>query len=327
MDNVMTDQLMLAGDSKKKVSKLFLLFIFVTSFLFFLYLTFPYNVVKEYLASEVSKQAGINLVIGELRPSFPIGLSVRNVEVSTSTGGGMFRLSDVNISLSILSLFTGKVGANISLGASQGGSMDIFANLGLGQIFSGDIVPSSVELEAQKFPIDGLANFGIAMAARNAGQSGQTGGILGEFIKKLRLGGELNGNIDMDLEPSDLAQSSGSLKIGLEKGFFWLDDAALNIAKQNFNKANIAANFENSKLNIDKSSGFVSQELELLFSGFIQLKQSLATSLIEVKVDLTLKDSLQRAIGFLLDRLTGGQEGRSKFILRGPLLNPQRVQG
>ena len=187
----MTDKLLIAGKSKQKTSKLFLMFIFVTSFLFFLYLTFPYNVVKEYLAGEVSKQVGINLVIGELEPNFPIGLSVRNVEIATSTGGGNFRLSEVDVSLSILSLFTGKVGASISLGASQGGIMEIFANLGLAQIFRGEVVPSSVELEAEKFPIDGLANFGIAMAARNAVQSGQTGGILGDFIKKLRIGGEL----------------------------------------------------------------------------------------------------------------------------------------
>ena len=80
-------------------------------------------------------------------------------------------------------------------------------------------------------------------------------------------------------------------------------------------------------MNISKNSGFVSQELKLLFSGFVQFKQSLNASLIEVPIELELKDGLQKAIGGIVDMVTGGNEGKSKFILRGPLLSPKQVRG
>ena len=216
-----------AAEPKKKISKLLLIVTFVFSFLFFLYLTFPYNVVKELIASEVSKQAGMNLVVGKLEPNLPIGLSVTDVEVSTKNGSGAFSLKEVDVSLNILSLFLGKVGATVSVLAKQEGTLDVLVSLGLGQVFNQDFTPSIVELDAQNFPIDGLADFGVATAAKNSAQNP----LVGDFIKMLRLGGELNGVVDLDIEPTDLSQSSGKLNLDLKKGFFFLDDKNLNIAK------------------------------------------------------------------------------------------------
>ena len=83
----------------------------------------------------------------------------------------------------------------------------------------------------------------------------------------------------------------------------------------------IKAKVENGTIVLDKSSGFVSEELELLPDGKVTLKQAPQVSQLDLKVVFRLNKGLKDKFGFLIDAMTGSatSEGQLTMQVRGAM--------
>ena len=81
--------------------------LFVVCFLFFVYLTFPFNILKESLVMKLNKATGLNIAVFDMSPSLLLGVEAQGVSLKTATGQEV-KFSAIEASLSTWHLFIGR---------------------------------------------------------------------------------------------------------------------------------------------------------------------------------------------------------------------------
>jgi type II secretion system protein N len=281
--------------------------LFCVTFVFFLYLTFPYEVLKETLAGEISQSSGYTVHIGELTPSFPLGLTAKRVRVE-APGGAQLNLSSVDASVSVLSLFLAKVAAEAEIHAGKG---KLVANVGFGvfDLISGVALPRRLEVVATAFPVEEAARFGLASAAGSDP-------MVGPILTKIGIVGNLNAKIDLKLDPRVPTQSSGTADLVLSNAVLKLSDPTLGLPDQTFKHAQAKARIEDGSLVIDKQTGLVSDELELTAEGKIGLKPQMPASTLDLRIGVKLDKGLKDMFGSIVDAWVGSGTGEGRFTLQ-----------
>ena len=297
----------------KKSGKLVYVLLFVFGFVFFLYLTFPYGILKEAVIAEVSKNTGFNIRIKQFGPDLPLGFEAEDIVVSKGNHEMSFKSAEVSIS--ILSLFVANATADIELTSRNNGTLEASASWGILQLFDQNFLPSSVSVEADRFDIGPMANFGLKTYAKTAND------LIKGTLSKMLIAGNLGGTIDADLDVGDPLQSEGVVDLKLSKASLDMNDPNLNLSKQIFKKAAIQADLKGGKLNVSKASGFHSQELVVDVNGSAQLKNPMKNSLLNIGMDIKLTGSLQENFDFVLGMM-GGSNGVAKYRLSGTFGKP-----
>src|SRR5690606_32154325 len=105
---------------KKYLETIVLSGLFLVCFVFFLFLTFPYEVLKETIAAEISSASGYNIQIGELGPRLPLGVEVGKVSVDLPDGSRGLHFNRITADLSILSLLIGSIAPELRVTIGQG---------------------------------------------------------------------------------------------------------------------------------------------------------------------------------------------------------------
>ena len=292
--------------------------LFVFSFLFFLLVSFPYEVVKENIASELSKALDIEVTIGKMSPSFPIGVSFEDVKVSRP-GGKSASLKLVKAKVSILKMLIGRIGATLFIEAGKAGEVEAGIIFGMSDLFGGQFIPNRVNFEAASFPIGELTGFMFDHLAHKS----TTNPLLAPELKKLIMVGELNSNIKLSLNARDPIQSDGSLSLALNNSSFAMDDGY--ISEQKFKVAQVNATLNRGKLDFAKGSGFQAQDVGIGFSGDISLKNPMLRSLLNLSIPIRLEGGIKEKFGILLEmQFLGGERLSSEIQLQvtGPLDSP-----
>ncbi len=290
----------------KVVIKIFGFFLLgLISFVFFLYMTFPYEVLKEAIANEISQSSGLSVRFGDMGPKFPIGLTAEDIEVKSSTGP-QIKLDKASVSLSVLSLFMLKLNADVDL--HQGKSKELnfsikYALFDLIDTISGTFkLPSEIALRANGFPTGDFVNFALEFLADSPSVNPLFAPVLGQFAFE----GNLKADVYFDIDPADISQSTGRAIIDFKNAQLLVIDEALTIPSQKFAKALVKAQLANGRFTIDKASGFNSEGLQAALDGRITLKPRMNRSLLDLSISVKLFKALLEQFGFILDAMTGG---------------------
>jgi type II secretion system protein N len=292
--------------------------LFFFSFLFFLLVSFPYEVVKENIASEVSKALEVEVTIGKMSPSFPIGVSFEDVKLSRP-GGKSATLKLVRAKVSILKMLIGRLGATLLVEAGKSGEIEAGINFGMSDLIGGQFIPNRISFEAGSFPIGELTGFLFDHLAHKP----TTNPLIAPELKKLIMVGELNSRIKLSLNARDPIQSEGSLSLALTNSSFAMDDGY--IPEQKFKVAQVNATLNRGKLDFAKGSGFQAQDVGIGFSGDISLKNPMFRSLLNLSIPVRLEGGIKEKFGILLEmQFLGGERLLSEIQLQvsGPLDSP-----
>lgn len=298
------------------LTKIFYALVFLFSLLLFIFLSFPFAIVKENIVAEINARTPLQLGISALNPSLPVGLVAEDVSIQTIDGEGSFRLSSVGMKLQALRLFLAQAGISIHLESNPGESLDLDAHWSIFSILSGAILPSSVSVESSGFDLGPIADFGLKAASQ------QVNDLIKGVLQQMRVSGKLFGELDLDLSGSDLTSSNGRIELKVVDGILDLNDPNLAIEAQSFSKASVIATLKDGKLSFDPSGGFVTQDLTIDIGGDIQFAEPMTSSRLNLELSLELRGSLKTNFGFLLSMLGGGSEEKAEYKLTGSLAGP-----
>ena len=296
----------------------FVLF-FIVSFIFFLYFTFPYEVLKETIASEVSAASGFNVRIGKLDSKFPIGIEAKDVVIGAGSDKAV-QISKLKARVSVLWLLVGRISVSTEIQDKGGGvlSADVALNA-FKLIFSQNFIPSYVELECEQFSIGQWIDFTLTVLSKGSNMNP----LVGPLLTKLGFIGKLKADVEVDLDSSDPAQSSGKADIQLKDATLILSDPTFNLPDQKFSKASIQAKMSQGSLVVEKGSGFFANDFVLEMNGKMLLKALLSKSTLDFGVKISLKKALKEQFGSILDAIMGGsKEGEINIKISGNLSNP-----
>ncbi len=295
---------------------------FIVSLTIFLYSSFPYSVLKEWVAAEVNRATGLGLRIGRMSANFPLGIELERVEFGGQKGE-LVKLSSVSVNASLFLLLSGRIGINADvIGADATGRLSLSGRMPLTRLLSQQMIPSRLVLKSSNFPIGPIVNYLVQSEA----QSPATNPMLRDLLSKIRIQGNLDADVDVDVDASDPQQSKGHADLNLVSSNI-VFDPELSIAAQEFSKAKLKVGIDGGKLTIDKASGFSSQEFHFDIDGRVELKESFDRSLVNLRIAVKLEDSLKENFGLILTAVSQGRasDGAMALQISGPLSAPSVV--
>ncbi|MCB9228108.1 MAG: type II secretion system protein GspN [Deltaproteobacteria bacterium] len=290
----------------------------LSSFLFFFYLTFPYEILKETIVLNASEASGLNISIHKIRPGFLMGIKGSSVQIGTSSGNKI-RLRQADVNLSFLSFFVGEARFHIELEDEQQGTFDLNIGFSLTDLIKGQspLWPSSVVLDAREFLFGDIVDFLL----KQQSESPEANPLLQPLLESIDLDGRMNANINLSINSADLNNSSGSAEVRLTNLIIRSRNSNLPIPDQMFSKAIIMAKLNKGVLSVDQSSGFVSQDLSVGIGGKIIQKPQLAKSDLDFQVPVKLGPPLQEQFGIILDTMAQRQtKGAVEISISGALV-------
>lgn len=289
----------------------------LVSFTFFFYLTFPYEVLKETIVLNASEATGLNVHIGELGPSFPLGVKSESVRIGSSTGNKV-QLSKVNISISTFALLLGNLSLHVDLEDAKKGTFELNVGISIFDLLKGQypVWPKSIYLEARAFLFGEIVDFVL----KNQSESPDVNPLVKPLLESVDVDGQLNADVDLSIDSSDLTKSSGTAEIRLTKTVLKSLNDNLPLPDQIFSKALIKAKLDKGALFVDKSSGFVSQDLNIGIGGKIIQKPQLDKSDLDFNIPIKLGPPLQEQLGIILDAVAQRQtKGELEIKVTGAL--------
>jgi len=309
----------MAKQTRRALQITLMVMLFFVSFNFFMLVTFPYEVLKEAVAAQLTKATGYTVRIGGMGPALPVGFAAEDIHIETQNGTASLDLKGLKVSVELLRLFTGSLGVSGQALAGKG-SLNVAVSFGLIDMAKGAVAPKRLAVEAKNFPLDGIVGFALNIAA----SAPDANPMVAPLLAAVGVSGQLNGTADFKLDAKNPVQSTGQADLKLIGAVLKLSHPSLGLPDQAFSKALIKAKVENGSVVIDRSSGFVAEELELLTDGKILLKPDTGSSQLDMKIMFRLNSGLKEKFGFLIDAVTGSatSEGRLTMQVRGSLDEP-----
>jgi len=285
---------------------------FIFSFLFFIYLSFPYAILKEAVVSKLSQATGYSIRVKSLGPNLPLGFYAEGVQVGITDASDGLDLKSLEFDISLLSLLVGSISGNAELTSTNDGYFEVDVDFSIFDLFARSFIPSYISFEAEKFELNSVFRLIFAVIDQKFPGFG--------FVSSTK--GNLNGKMEVSLDTSDVTQSSGSMQISLKPASLALDES-FKLGIQNFEKAKIQADMKSGEVKIKKKSGFKSQLLQIALDGNVKLKKPLYSSSLNVKIGVELFKDLKDQIGPLLGSFSGSGDGKINVSIRGMLSNPK----
>ena len=289
------------------------------SFFLFLFLLFPFGLLNQTLSSTVSRQTGFLLDIDEINFSLPLGLKASKISLS-SKEGDQVNFSELSFGLKLLPLFLGDLKVFLELSDHGKGRLKSEVSFSVFTLLSGKaVLPQSLVLKTEKFSLDQALDFSLKTLAN----SKMMNVMVKPILKSILVQGNLNTDISLVLDSSDLNNSQGITQINLRDfKIKSLDDPPI-FPEQLFKKTNLSASLKDGVLVVDKSSEISSDDLSLKIRGKITQKTQIMKSIVDLSVNFELRSVLSEQYGFLIEAFTK-KEGSSQVDLKieGPL-SPQ----
>lgn len=305
----------------KKFPKLMTLIILgIGSFLFFFYFSFPFEVLKEAIAVRASQATGMSIEIGNMRPSFPIGLSIDKLSIANPSGNSI-KFAKVDAKVSLLRFFLGKLGVNLLLEDEKSGYLEVFTSFNLFSLIQGNVsAPSAFVMEAKKFKIDDIFNFVL----KDKAQSPDTSVLIKPLFEAFKVEGKLDANVDFSIDSIEPVNSEGEGQLAFSEMVLLITDSNMTIPNQAFDKALVKANLKDGQLRFDQSSGIVSKDIEITIGGQITQRPEVKLDLI---IGIQLRDALKNQFGWALDAAANKPtDGKLDIHIGGPLNQGPKIK-
>lgn len=297
--------------------------LFVVSFLFFIYLTFPFNILKESLVMKLNKTTGLNVSVYNLSPSLLLGVAAQGVSLKSSTGKEV-KFSEIDVSLSALRLFIGQLHCVLEVKDAQENPLEVSAGFGLMSLISNlrggkPPLPERITVSAKNYGLNDLTGYAISSYAANPA----TNPLIVPLLEQVEVRGSLNANVALHLDLEDPTASDGSLDVSIDKFVLAMNAPDFTIDDQKFEKAAVKADLSAGSLKIQEGSEFSSQDIAVKINGDLNLKTPLLNSAMNLAIPLQIKGALKQQFGFLIDAmLKGTSDGNIPLQVRGTLMRP-----
>lgn len=296
--------------------------IFAVSFVFFLVVTFPYEILKESISNGLSRVTGLSITMDDFGAKLPIGMRASGLSVSSQgQKAKTIKLNQLAARINPLYILAGKLAVKVYIENPDQSTMDVFIVIPLSAVLGrGDVIPSRIELDSQNFRVDDFAAFALSAMASGS----DVNPLVGPVLQGIGFSGKLDGAIDLSIDASAPQQSTGTIKVKFKDAVLKLSDPSLGLPDQRFSKAGIQAALNNGVLVIDKGAGFESDELTLSAGGSVAVKSPLSGSQLQLEILVKLQKTLAEKFGFLLDAFSGGaaKNGELRLNVKGPLSQP-----
>lgn len=289
----------------------------VFSFLLFLYLTFPYQVLKERIAGAISKESGSLVSIKTLDPSFPLGLSFSDVKVY-KPGIEDLKIARLSAQVSFVNLLFGGLKVFVQVEDLSGGQLDIETKLRLASVISDpeSIFPSSVSIQSENFDFSSIVNYIIRLQSGSKDMNP----MVKSALRDVMLVGKLKSNSYFEFDQGDYLNSKGQLDLELQNSGLEL----LSLPFQEFTQAKIKATLDKGLFDFSPETKFVSDGLKFELSGGIKQSEDLMASKPDLLIKVELFNALKDNFGMILDMASGSSaEGSMKIKVKGSLNNPK----
>jgi len=297
--------------------------LFIVSFLFFVYLTFPFNILKESLVMKLNKATGLNVSVYDLSPSLLLGIEAQGVSLKAPTGQEV-KFSAIEVSLSTLRLFTGRLRCILEMQDAQKNPLEITAGFGLFSLIADATsgkppLPDRITIKAQNYGLNDLTAYALSSYASQP----STNPLIVPLLEQMEVRGSLNTDIVLDLDMEDPTASDGNLNLSIDAFALAMNAQDFTIDDRIFEKAQVKAKLSGGSLKIQEGSEFSSQDISVRVSGDLNLKTPLLSSVMNLSIPLQIKGALQAQFGFLIDAmLKGTGDGNIPLQVRGTLMRP-----
>lgn len=297
--------------------------LFIVSFLFFVYLTFPFNILKESLVMKLNKATGLNVSVYDLSPSLLLGIEAQGVSLKAPTGQEV-KFSAIEVSLSTLRLFTGRLRCILEMQDAQKNPLEVTAGFGLFSLIADATsgkppLPDRITIKAQNYGLNDLTAYALSSYASQP----STNPLIVPLLEQMEVRGNLNTDIVLDLDMEDPTASDGNLNLSIDAFALAMNAQDFTIDDQIFEKAQVKAKLSGGSLKIQEGSEFSSQDISVRVSGDLNLKTPLLSSVMNLSIPLQIKGALQAQFGFLIDAmLKGTGDGNIPLQVRGTLMRP-----
>jgi type II secretion system protein N len=274
-----------------------------TSFFLFLYLSFPFNVVKEVLIGKVNdtfmqNSIRLRLTVGNFKLKLPLGLSFEDIQLTNvNDPSAVLKLGKATVSLSSLSLFVGKLSTHIRVEQSGGNfeletSHSISDLIALGNSRRAVSIPKgTIDLDFARFELRPLvSNFMIYFRTSND-PSLQT--IL-PFLST-EIGGQLNGKIKVDMSSTtdSLEKLNADVDLKIQKAYLELKNETLPIPRQDFTDARIKLKLLKKSLDILPETKFAANDVGVNLSGRLSISDLMDVTDMKLNLGLALRGKLE----------------------------------
>ena len=300
------------------LGKFFLyLLVAVSSFLLFLYLSFPYQILKERIVNTISKETASLVSVKSLSPSFPLGLELDDVRVYRP-GAGELVISHVEAHVSLFGLLLGHLKVYLTVKDATNGALNVGTHLSLMDVISPKdmILPSYLSVEAQSFDIAPMVNYFLSLKASEK----DLNPVVKSAFRDMVFVGKLKSNTSFEFDANDYLNSKGTIDISFLNAGMDL----LSLPFQQFEKAHIKATLDKGSFQVDPMTSFVSDGLKLEATGSVKQAEDILKSKMDVTIKLELYKALKENFGMILSFVSpSSEEGSLKVRLKGTLGTPQ----
>jgi type II secretion system protein N len=235
--------------------------IFIT--VVFLYVLFPADIAKSRLEEAVAS-SGFILKTDSLRSSFPLGLKMKNVVLSSGSSPDIYFQGDLlDLQFNPVSFFRKSKYIGLS-GRAYGGNFS--GSFGMAS-FSKIYPPEEGKLKIQDVDLGKY-----------------------DFIKRL-MGREITGRASGQWTFNNLAgrNSSGTIDLFLNKGTFALVQPFLGLSRIDFNRGEIKATIKNGSLKLEKME-ILGSQLDCFLNGEINLAEDFKNSQLNLNGEMVIAE-------------------------------------
>lgn len=301
------------------------------SFLFFLYLSFPINVVKEVAVSKVNemfiqRRMPVRLSVASLKFKFPVGVALEDIQVMNVTDSdATVKIGRVAASLNMLPIFAGKLDASVRV-TQSGGSLEVNVSDSLYSIFK-MATAKNVRLPSGQLDVT-FTNFEIKSLVANAlayvkAQDNPNLKTIEPFLKT-EIGGQITGLSTVELPPvgDSFDRASANVDLKLVKAYLAFKDESIQIPQQDFSAARIKVNLAKKSLEITPDTKFIANDIGVDIAGRMNISDALSVNDVNLKLALTLKGKIEEQFKYLLPAVFGCDQskmadGKMDFELTG----------
>ncbi len=297
--------------------------LFVVSFLFFVYLTFPFNILKESLVMKLNAATGLNISVHNLSPSLLLGMEAQGVRLKAPTGQEV-NFAAIEVSLSTWPLLVGRLRGVLEVQDAQKNPLEVAAGFGLFTLIADATsgrqpLPDKITVKAKNYGLNDLTAFALSSYASQPGINP----LVAPLLEQMEVRGRLNADIALALDLEDPTASDGSLNLSIDEFALAMNAPDFTIDDQIFEKALIKASLSGGSLKIQEGSEFSSQDISMRVSGDLLLKTPLPSSVMNLSIPVQIKGALKSQFGFLIEAmLKGTSDGNIPLQVRGTLLRP-----
>lgn len=286
----------------------------VFSFLLFLYLSFPFNVVKEVAVSKINdtfiqQKLPIRISVASFKPKFPLGINLEDIQVSNvNDSSANVKIGRATFSLNVLSVLIGKVDADVRL-TQSGGSLEMNVYDSIASIIKSSRSPSGrlpsghVRVVFSSFEIFPFVANALAFIRSGNNPALQT---IQPFLRT-EISGQVSGTAKLDLPENgeSLDKATADVNLKIDKAYFEMKDETLAIPRQEFSAAVIKMKMANKSIEIPQDTKIVANDIGIDLSGRMSVSDNLGVNDVKLKLGLTLKGKIEENFKTLLPVILG----------------------